>query len=58
MKSNEKHGVWDPMAELNKCNITLGPLQNRLQHMYHSNHGLMNYKDNKPYMSAFLQLTC
>ncbi len=30
-ESKEKHGVWEPHAEVN-YNLTLGPLQSRLQH--------------------------
>ncbi len=34
-ESEEKHGVWDPMPELTTYNLTLCPLQSRLQHMHH-----------------------
>jgi hypothetical protein len=35
-ESKEKHGVWDPMLELTiSYNLTLCPLQSRLQHIYH-----------------------
>jgi hypothetical protein len=33
-ESKEKHGVWDPNAGVD-YNLTLCPLQSRLQHIYH-----------------------
>jgi hypothetical protein len=31
----KKHGVWDPMPELNITSPYVCPLQSRLQHIYH-----------------------
>jgi hypothetical protein len=34
-ESKEKHGVLEPIPELTIYNLTLCPLQSRLQHIYH-----------------------
>jgi hypothetical protein len=34
VESKEKHVIWDPMAGA-EYNLTLCPLQRRLQHIYH-----------------------